>query len=462
MTSVPTTPRTSLAHPEFHGRIGIARRDATPPVGIYARAWGSAIHDTAEGVHRPLLATCVVLQDLQARTELVFLALDIMVFWQEEAVRLREAILSQMKLQPHQLMVHPSHSHSSPMLLRKHADRAGGQFIAPYLDSLPGLFCELIVEARAASQEATLGWAYGKCGMAFNRDAVDAATNRDICGINLAVPADDTVLVGRITDVNGKVFGTIVNYACHPVSLGGGNKLLSSDYIGAMREVIEQQAGGTCVFFHGASGDMTPRRSYESDVEAADQNGRELGYAALAALSAMAPPGQELQYRGIEESGTALGVWQLAAKPAVSETLSGKRITTTLPIRDMPTRADIERAMASNPNRYELERLERAMDRRTIVGDGTEGDFYFTVWRLGDAFILATPAEPYSTFQVELRARFPGTTVAVLNATDGCLNYLPVPDAFQRDVYQVRVALYQKGSMEKVLNLATHAIGQMS
>jgi hypothetical protein len=462
MTPTPATSRACLAHPEFRGRIGIARRDATPPVGIYARAWGSAVHDTAEGVHRPLLATCVVFQDSQARTELVFLTLDVMVFWQEEAVRLRTAILNRMRLEPHQLMVHPSHSHSSPMLLRKHADRAGGQYIAPYLDSLPDLFCELIVEARAACREATLGWTYGKCGLAFNRDSIDAASNRDICGINPRVPADDTVLVGRITDADGKVFGTIVNYAAHPVSLGGGNKLLSSDYIGAMRELIEQQVGGTCVFFHGASGDTTPRRSYESDVAAADQNGRELGYAALAALSAMAPPGQQLEYRGIEESGTALGVWQLAAKPAVSSVLAAQRVTTTLPIRDMPTRADIERAMAAKPDRVELERLERALDRRTVVGDGTEGDFYFTVWRLGDAFILATPAEPYSRFQVELRAKFPGTTVAVLNATDGCLNYLPIPDAFQRDVYQVRVALYQQGSMEKVLQLAARAIERMS
>jgi hypothetical protein len=102
------------------------------------------------------------------------------------------------------------------------------------------------------------------------------------------------------------------------------------------------------------------------------------------------------------------------------------------------------------------------MDRRTVVGDGPEGDFYFTVWRLGDAFIVATPAEPYSQFQVNLRAKFPGTTVAVLNATDGCLNYLPPPDTFQRDVYQVRVALYRSGSLEAVQKLASAAIEHMS
>lgn len=454
--------RPSLSHPEFHGRIGVARRDATPPIGIYARSWGSALHDVAEGVHRPLFASCLVFQDLNGGSELIFVTLDTMIFWQEEAVRQRAAILKKLDLQPHQLILHPSHSHSTPMLARKHADREGGHLIAPYLDSLPDLFCELIAQARACSREATLGWAHGKCSMAFNRDAVDAASNRDICGLNPRAKADDTVLVGRVTDVNGDTLATIVNYACHPVSLGGGNRLLSPDYIGSMRELIEKEMGGTCVFFHGASGDTTPRRSYETDVEAAEQNGKELGHAALAALVSMPPPGQQLAYRGIEESGTALGVWQLAAKPAVSTRILGERITTTLPIRDMPTRQEIEKAIAGKPNRVELERLERALDRRAIVGDGVEGDFYFTVWRLGDAFIVSTPAEPYGQFQVELRAMFPDTAVAVLNASDGCLNYLPLPETFQRDVYQVRVALYKAGSMEAVMQLAAAAIRRMS
>lgn len=459
---MPATTSTRLSHPEFHGRIGVARRDATPPIGIYARAWGSALHEVAEGVHRPLFASCLVFQDSDGGNELLFVTLDIMIFWQEEAQRQRAAILGKLGLQPHQLILHPSHSHSTPMLLRKHADRAGGHLIAPYLDSLPDLFCELIQEARANVRAATLGWSYGKCAMAFNRDAIDAATNRDICGLNTGVKADDTVLVGRITDQNGSTFATIVNYACHPVSLGGGNKLLSPDYIGSMRELVETDMGGVCVFFHGASGDMTPRRSYESDVDAAEQNGRELGYAALAALTAMAPPGKQLEYRGIEESGTPLGVWQLARKPEVSMQIKGERITTTLAIRDMPTREAIEKAIAAKPDRVELEKLERAQDRRAIVGDGTEGAFYFTVWQLGDAFIVSTPGEPYSQFQVELRAQFPHTTIAVLNASDGCLNYLPPPPTFERDVYQVRVSLYKAGAMEAVMRLAAAAIQRMS
>ncbi len=43
-----------------HCRFGVATRDVTPPVGIYARSWGAATHEVAEGVHRPFEATAAV------------------------------------------------------------------------------------------------------------------------------------------------------------------------------------------------------------------------------------------------------------------------------------------------------------------------------------------------------------------------------------------------------------------
>jgi hypothetical protein len=442
---------TRLRHPEFRGRMGIARAEITPPIGIYSRTWGSARHDQAEGIHRPLLATCLRFQDIRGGDELILITLDVMIFWQEEADRIRAAILQERGLKPHQLILHPSHSHGTPFYLRRQMDRPGGDLISPYLASIPARCCTLIDEARASARDAVLTWAYGRCGLAFNRDAIDPASGRDICGLNLAVEADSTVLVGRIAAPDGTVHATIVNYACHPVSLGGGNRLLSPDYIGAMREVVEQQTGGAiCVFFQGAAGDVTPRRSYESDVEAADQNGRELGYAALSTLTAMFPPGQQLVYQGIEESGTALGIWRLRAKDSVSTQLSAERITARLPIREMPEREELEQQLAQTQDRVELERLERALDRRKLVGDGKEGDLSCTVWRLGESFLVATPAEPYTQFQIALRQQFPDAAVAVLMASDGAKNYLPLPAAFQRDVYQVRVSLYEAGALERV------------
>jgi hypothetical protein len=451
----------AISQSEFRGRIGVARRDMTPPAGMYARSWGSSTHDIAAGVHQSLLATCMVFKNETGAEELVLLAADVMVFFTPEAQRLRAAILRRLGLEPHRLIVHPSHTHGMPLLLREDSAKPGGHLIGPFLDSLPDLFCELVAEARAASQPATLSWKYGKCALAVNRDAIEPGSDRDLCGLNPQVTTDDTLLVGRVSGVDGKIFATLVNYACHPVSLGGGNKLLSPDYVGSMRAVVEQAAGGICLFMQGAAGDVTPRRSYEASVDAAEQNGRELGYAALAALTAMFPPGQELAYAGVEESGTPLGLWKLRPKSSVSTVLEARSVTARVRIKAMETREELEKKLALKPSGFELARLERALARRILVGHDAEGDLPLTIWRLGEGFLVATPAEPYTNFQIDLRASCPGAALAVLMASDGALNYLPTPETYRRGVYQVKVALYESGALQSATAVAAATVRTM-
>jgi hypothetical protein len=441
----------SFIHPEFRGRVGLAREVITPPPGIYARLWGSATHDIAEGVHRPMLATCMVLQSESTDTELVLITLDAIVLHQQEADRIRAAITERFGVKPQQLMVHPSHTHSSPGLARRHADRPGGHLIAPYLDSLSDTCCKLVAAARSNVFPAVLGWAYGRCQLAYNRDSVDIPSGRGVCGINRDRPADDTVLVGRISDAEGRTRGVLVNYACHPVSLGGANKLLSPDYIGPMRETVERETGGTCLFLHGASGDLTPRRSYEASVEAAEQNGRELGFAALTTLSGMVPPARTLDYRRIEESGTPLGVWDFAQKPQVSSVLEARCVQIELPLKQYPPRDTILAQMKNCTERYQLERLERMLAISDRLGVQTSGAFPVTVWRVGDAYLVATTGEPYSRYQLALRKQFSPAAVAVLNLTNGATNYLPESSAYQMDNYPARVTEFAAGCLESVI-----------
>jgi len=449
----------TLSQPESRSLTGIARTVITPPEGIYCRSWGSATHDIPEGVHRPFFGTCIVFQDADHSTELVLLALDIVILWQDEATKLREAILEKAGLESHQLVLHPSHTHSGPMLTRGDADRPGGHLIEPYLDSLPGLCCGLISKARDSMFEATMSWTYGKCSLGFNRDATDPDNGTPVCGLNLKEKADDTVLVGRVTDSDGAIRGVIVNYACHPVSMGGGNKLLSPDYPGAMREVVEQEyADAICVFLHGPSGDITPRRSYEADVEAADQNGRELGYAALSAMNSMLPPGQLLHYKGIQKSGATLGVWDYIRKSSVNSGISGQTYKIQLPLKDMPSSEEIEAELAACTERPRRARLERDLIMRRVIGDGKMGELYFTIWQIGDLYLIATPTEAYSKFQIAMREKFPETAIAILNASDGYLGYLPEAHDYGTDIYQVGFAFYDKGALEQVIEKSEEAI----
>jgi hypothetical protein len=437
---------------EFKGEIGVARADITPPDGIYSRSWGSAKHDAAEGIHRPLYVTSMFLRGGDPQIELYLVCFDLG-WWYDTAheMEIRERILKDAGIRNDQLITHMGHTHSGPITNLQNLERQGGHLIPPYRDKIVEGAVAVIKGSRANAQPAVASWASGRCDLARNRDLVlDSETF--LCSVNPDGPSDDTVLVGRVTDAKGKIIATMVNYACHPVSLGGGNKKISPDYYGAMREVVERDTGGApCFFFHGASGDMTPLRSYESDTAIADQNGRQLGYAALSTLTGMLPPEQEIAYAGIEDSGARLGRWSLRPKPA-STALKITRSTTELAYVNLPTEAELLEALKDCTDRPLKERLERRLMVRRDVGEGKSRTVSTTLVQLGDAFLVGAPAEPYSAYQKEIRARLPGHAVMVLNIVNGNVGYLAPADTYEKPgLYQIKISLFQPGCMEQVI-----------
>jgi hypothetical protein len=86
--------------------------------------------------------------------------------------------------------------------------------------------------------------------------ATDKAAER--IAYNYYGPAlyDPRMSVIQTVNHDGKVIGTLVNYAIHPEVLGSDAGILSPDCIGPMCEGIEKQAGGIAVFMNGAQGGM--------------------------------------------------------------------------------------------------------------------------------------------------------------------------------------------------------------
>jgi hypothetical protein len=437
---------------EFKGEMGVARADITPPPNIYSRSWGSALHDAAEGIHRPLVTTCLFLRGGDPKMELYLLCFDLG-WWYDIAheMEIRKAILEKSGIRDDQLITHMGHTHSGPITNLQNLNRKGGDLIPAYREKIVDGAVAALAGAKANAQPAVASWAEGRCNLARNRDLVlDSETF--LCGINPDGPVDDTVLVGRVTDMSGKIIATMVNYACHPVSLGGGNKLISPDYYGAMREVVERDTGGApCLFLHGASGDMTPLRSYESDPAIADQNGRQLGYAALSTLTGMLPPEQEIAFDRIEDSGARLGRWSLRPKPA-NTSLKFTVSETELPYVDLPSEAELIEAIKVCTDRPLKERLERRLMVRHDVGEGKSRKVRTTLLQIGDAFLVGAPAEPYSAFQKEIRARFPGHAVMVLNIVNGNVGYLAPAETYSKPgLYQIKISLFRPGCMEQVI-----------
>ena len=360
-----------LVQHEFCGRIGVARAEMNPPEGMFVRTWGSATHDIADGLHRPLYANCLTILPSNEGSPLYLVTVDLMVWLSredEEGIRL--PLEAEFCTKPGELILHVSHSHGAPFTDPARVSAQGGHLIIPYREKIFAACRQVMALSRDTARPATLSWASGRCGLAYDRDLVLPETGEIICGLNPGRRVDDTLVVGRVTSAAGNVFATLVNYAAHPTSLGGGNRLVSPDYVGAMRELVERETGGAlCMFLHGADGDLTPRRSFEDDVEAADQNGRELGYAALSVLAGMFPPGHQMVFAKREESGATLGRWRLEASEP-DDSVAVRCETVRLKLAELPSVEECRDAVAQAPDGFERERAERRLAIRQKVGRG--------------------------------------------------------------------------------------------
>src|SRR5688572_25699814 len=464
--------------PQSHCQFALAWADITPPVGIYHRMWGAAKHERATGVHRPLRATVAVFaadgRTASPETRQILLALDHCVLGAVEHEQLVTHV-AQASGQPKEtILVVFSHTHGAGLMGLERASLPGGDLIPDYLRSVASCAGDLVKECLGRLAPAGVVYGQGRCSLAVHRDFFDEGQKPFVCGFNPGAPADDTVLVARVTDESGRLIATAVNYACHPTTLAWDNTLISPDYVGAMREVVEQATGAPCLFLQGASGELGPREGFVGDAAVADRNGRQLGFAALSALTALPSPSTRFRYVGPVVSGATLGAWtHETLSPSETE---DKRIwqlsrwRERLPYRPgqpSPEQVEIELqqlqtdeavARASGDThraadcRAMAERKRRLLHRLSQLPPGDAFPLQVVLWRIGNAFWLGVQGESYSLLQTELRRRFPDTPIIVASvAADWGASYLPPARAYGTGIYQESIAVVAPGSLEQLI-----------
>lgn len=478
--------------------VGVARCDITPPNGIYHRMWGAATHERAAGVHRPLQAAALVMAPphspgkgpVDAQLQ-VILSLDHCLLGEVEMKLLRDAVLQRNQFPAEHLLVTFTHTHGAGLMSLDRASLPGGELIEPYLREMAAKCAEIVAAALLNLTPATVTYGYGRCSLAVNRDYWDMTTKQYVCGFNPSERADDTLLVARITQTteSDKVLATIVNYACHPTTLAWLNQLISPDYIGALREIVERETTAEgrepppCIFLQGASAELGPRDNYSGESEIADLNGRQLAFAALSTITEMPPPGTSLVYQGPKVSGATLGVWwhERSSPERLEQMRSSdfRRQVIDLSYRtDRPTRENVAATLQSQAQRKQealaagdeatardahamIERQTRMLRRIDELPPGSY-PYKIHAWRLGDAIWLSVRGELYSRLQTELRARFAPTPIIVITLVDGWgPSYVVPQETYGKGLYQESISVLAPGSFEKIIEACGSLIQEL-
>ena len=199
--------------------------------------------------------------------------------------RLREEIASRFNLPFTHILISCTHTHSGPATVPL---RGMGQVSAPYLKSVQEKILRATERAFAGREKKQLRWNTDKVKpIGYNR--VQKASQ----------PLDDLLGVMIFEGKREKIY--VVNYACHPVSLGVTTQI-SADFPGRLVKEIESQSS-RCVFLQGFCGDIDPVNKKEGgpgSLSEMEGYGRYLAQAVLN-LKKKAELASEVRIKGKEK-----------------------------------------------------------------------------------------------------------------------------------------------------------------
>lgn len=445
-------------------RAGAGRAVITPPLGIAHAGWGAQTHQRAEGVDLDLWATALVLAN--GETEAAILDLDFCVVGRPLADRIRRATAELTGISLDHVRLSYSHTHSGPMLGPSWMTE-GAELIPAYVESLPGRIAGAAWDAKRRLRPARVAAGTGAADIAVNR-RLKLPGGRVVCGRNHEGFVDREVKLLRIDDAGERPIAVIVNYACHPTIMGPPNRLITPDYPGVVRRVVEQATGATCLFLQGAAGNVHALVDYVGDPAVYHRLGAILGHEAVrVALGLPTVPRQE-RLVTVWESGAPLGIYADEPAGEPDATLRVATRSVTLPVREYPPVAEVEADACRLAARlHELRGRAGEDELRDAVGMArragmladkarqyagqTEVVAELHGIRIGPAALVGFPGEPFAEIGARVKAQSPFLHTFFSGYTNDYLGYLPTSDAYPDRGYEVDTSPFRPGGDERLV-----------
>jgi hypothetical protein len=440
---------------------GVSRVVITPPVGI--RMWGYTVQEAcSQDIERDLTGTVLVLTDGVA--SVVLIAVDVLFIPMPHSDRIRERIGRELGISPEAVLINGSHTHLGPMLPGwQDEDEPQRQLQERYVAALEDLLVGAAQTAWRTRRPARFGTGKGAAPLGVNRRE-KISDGSVIIGENPAGAIDRTVDVLRIDDLEGRPIAVVMSAACHTVVLGPKTLSLSPDFIGPARDAIEPITGCPSLFLQGAAGNINPACGIGSggpeQYDNLRRTGAMLGGETLKVWAQICT-NRRRGPRRIVRSVAAISTWDY--EPADRETITHfsvarRRLKLTLaPLPDQATvDAEVTRyqealrkveAANSSPGPRHVARrmLAWASQRQRLVSAGERQvakEVELWAFRLNDFGIAAVSAEPLAELGLEIKRRSPLPHTMVLGYSNGCLGYIPPPEAFTEGGMEVLESHY--------------------
>ena len=212
--------------------------------GRFDAYWIAGFHNRrpANGIHDPVWARTVVIDDGSSRIALV--SLDAIGLFHDQVLEIKNSIPESLGLD--YVMVASTHVHEAPDLLGIWGESAFRSGInQEYLEYVTAQAVKSVELAVSDLEPVSLHFSVNES------DALPQVKDTRPPEVH-----DPGIYIMEAKRSDGSSKGTMVTWANHPETLWSKNLLITSDFPHFFRQGIEEATGGTCVYFNGAIGGL--------------------------------------------------------------------------------------------------------------------------------------------------------------------------------------------------------------
>ena len=429
---------------------GVARADITPPVGFRMPHIARRIEPSA-GIESPLLATVLVLADGQ--TKVVIFDCDLAGIDLPLVNEIRQTVGERVETPASHVTVGVTHTHSAPLTERgvvavPHlAGPNPGAIEASnaYIDNLVGQLCGIAALADNKRRPARVATGRGQAAVAINREELNE-DGRILVGRNPDGPTDHTVDVLRVDDLDGNPIAVLTGYAAHPVVMGWNHLLLSPDFPGVVRRIVEQTTGATCLYLTGAAGNQATLSFLQDDWGEVERTGGTIGCEAARVFFGLETRPHDV-VREVSASLSGLAVYHKEFRGGPTHQLlkaAGRMVE--VPLQPLPTLEKAEADLAES--RAYLRKLEAEEAPKSL----SDPAWFINVWaeslvekvkagirqetlsfeivgyRLDDFVLVGMPGEPFVEIGLGVKERSKAKHTMFAGYCNGTVAYWPTAE----------------------------------